>query len=307
MLQSTYKNFVLGGTLAAASLLLSGTALATENGNESYPLGVNTAQPALLPPPGATEYYNYTAYIVGQRFASNTGGMGVPEFHLAVFAEAPRFIHTWTPTWGNWHISSGLAININDTRLDAAGTQFHRFAIGDPNIVPLYLTYNTQKLHVMFGANIWLPLGDYNKANPASAGLNYWTGAPEFSVTWLPTSDLELSFDSFTQFKTRNNQTQYHSGNDTDIDYDIGWRPTSLGWDPRLQFGIVGYLYKQWTNDSSDGVTVYDFKGQVYAVGPQIRYDVIKHGGVLVKWQHEMDVRNRPEGNRLWVEFAAPL
>lgn len=302
------KSFTLrAALLALVSTAISHPAFATENGNEHYPLGVLTVQPALLPPPGETEYYNYDVYIVGNKFADNSGNASaaLPDFHLSVFVEAPRVIHTWTPTWGNFHISSGFALNIIDTRLDVAGQSFHRFALGDLNLVPLWITYNTPTLHVMVGANIWAPIGDYNKTNPASAGLNYWTGAPEIGFTWLPSPAWELSLDSFTQFNTRNNQTQYHSGYDTDIDYVIGWRPLAIS--PKLQIGVVGYLYKQWTDDASNGVTVPNNRGQVYAVGPQIRYDVIQHGGVVLKWQHEMDVRNRPQGNRIWLEFAMPL
>nr|WP_254603550.1 hypothetical protein [Burkholderia lata] len=29
--------------------------------------------------------------------------------------------------------------------------------------------------------------------------------------------------------------------------------------------------------------------------------------GVVVKYQHEFAVRNRPQGNKLWVQFSFPL
>jgi hypothetical protein len=286
-------------------MTVGGTAVATENGNQHYPIGVQTANPALLPPPGGTEFYNYTAYIVGRQFNDNNGHSEIPDFHLSVFAEAPRVIHTWETTVGAIHFSSGGAINLVDTRLDLPGGEsFHSFTLGDIDFQPLYATYNTQTLHVLVGPNIWAPIGNYSVDNPASPGFNYWTIAPEIGVTWFPSKRMEVSVDSLTEFNTRNNKTQYHSGNDFDIDYVLAYRPLD---DLRWQFGIQGYLYNQWTDDRKNGQLVPDHRGQVYAVGPQIRWDIIPHGGVLVKWQHEMDVRNRPEGERIWIELAAPL
>lgn len=290
-----------GAVLAMAAL----SARATENGNEHFPLGVNSANPAIIPNPGETEYYNYLAYVEADKYVDNHGNSSVPGFHLDVIAEAPRVVHTWGSFGDGIKLASGGVLPITDIHITLPDGGFHRTAIGDPTLMPIYLAHDSATFHWLVGPNIFVPIGDYNEDQPASAGLNYWTAGPELALTWVPVQSVEVSLDSLTQFNTRNNKTQYHSGNDTDIDYAFGYRP--LAADPRLQLGVVGYLYKQWTNDSQDGVVIEGDRAQALAVGPQIRYDVIKHGGVLLKWQHEFDVRNRPEGNRIWLEFATPI
>ena len=81
------------------ALLIAGAiqvpASATENGQISYPFGVNTVLNGLLPPPGNTQYFNYSLYYASNRFAGPGGGNAVPGFHLSVVAETPRVVHTW--------------------------------------------------------------------------------------------------------------------------------------------------------------------------------------------------------------------
>lgn len=293
--------------VAAFTGLIAQQVSATENGNEHYPLGVLTVQPAILPPPGDTEFYNYDAYVEGSRFADNHGNSSpqLPGFNLQVYVEAPRLIHTWNSTIGPFNISSGITFNIFSTHLGVGGENFNRFAVGDVSIQPLWLTYNTSTFHFLIGPNIWAPTGAYDKNNPASPGLNYWTFAPEVAVTWLPQPAWELSADMFTQFNTTNNATHYRSGNDSNIDFLVGWRPLAVA--PKVQLGVSGYIYRQWSDDRANGQTVLDNRGRVLGIGPQIRWDVIPHGGLVFKLQHEFDVRNRPEGNRIWIEFAAPV
>ena len=75
---------------------------------------------------------------------------------------------------------------------------------------------------------------------------------------------------------------------------------------PGLQLGLNGYAFTQWPDDSQDGARVGDGnRGRVFAVGPQIRYD-IGQGGLLAKWQHEAGAQNRPAGNRIWFQFSFP-
>lgn len=214
-------------------------------------------------------------------------------------------IHTWRADWGRWGLSSGFVLNITDTTLVVDNNRYARRALGDPNLSPIMVTYNADTVHVLMAAHMWIRIGDYKVENPASPGLNYWTGAMELAVTWLPSAMWEVSVDSFTQVNSENSRTRYHSGSDFDLDYIVGWRPLTL--DRRLQLGVVGYAYKQWSNDRSQGLVVPGARGQVVSVGAQIRWDVLPHGGLLAKWQHEMDVRNRPRGDRLWIELAVGL
>ena len=85
------------------ALLIAGAihvpASATESGQISYPFGVNTVLNGLLPPPGNTQYFNYSLAYSANRFAGPDGGSAVPGFHLSVVAETPRVVHTWGATF----------------------------------------------------------------------------------------------------------------------------------------------------------------------------------------------------------------
>jgi hypothetical protein len=294
-------------TMLVSISLLPRFAAATENANEHYPLGALTVAPAVLPLPGDTEFRNYTIYVEADKFVNNNGASSpaLSQFHLSIYADIARLIHTWNTTLGPFNISSGITINPIDSYLSVGGEHYHRFAMGDTSFQPLWLTYNTPSLHILFGPNIWAPTGAYNKNNPVSPGLNYWTFAPEMAVTWFPQPAWEVSADMFTQFNSTNRATEYHSGNDSNIDFSLGWRPLAVT--SRLQLGISGYLYRQWADDTSHGVVVPNDRGRVLGIGPQIGWYFIPHGRMVLKWEHEFDVRNRPAGNRLWIGLAMPV
>ncbi len=88
------------------------------------------------------------------------------------------------------------------------------------------------------------------------------------------------------------------------LDYLIG---CSL--DRRVQLGVQGTFLKQFTDDTQDGVKVGSdgFRGQTVAIGPQLRDMWGPASGVVVKYQHAFAVRNRPRGDKLWMQFSFPL
>ena len=143
-------------------------AAATENGNEHYPIGALTVNPAVLPLPGDTKFYNYSIYVEADKFANNSGNSSsaLSRFHLSVYADIARVIHTWNTKLGPFNISSGITINPIDTHLAIGDESYHRFAMGDMSLQPLWLTYNTPSLHVLCGSEIWAPTGVYDKKIP---------------------------------------------------------------------------------------------------------------------------------------------
>jgi hypothetical protein len=70
----------------------------------------------------------------------------------------------------------------------------------------------------------------------------------------------------------------------------------------------MGYYYKQSTSDFRGGILVNGDgnKGQAVGIGPQIRFK-LHPGAITLKWQTEMAVRNRAEGDRFWLQFYHPF
>jgi hypothetical protein len=277
---------------------------ASEDGAAHYPTGTNTVEPALMPPPGESLWLNYLTYYTADRFNNSIRASSVPGYLVNAEAEAARLLHTWTSVDGVvW--TSGLVLIATDAHLNVPHVSGSGGGLGDLVIQPVLLTAAFGNLHVLGGFDVSLPTGNYSKDKLVNPGLNYTTVAPQLALTWLPTKEFELSLFSIAGFNSKNQETQYTSGDYLDIDYAIGYRPVaSLR---ALQFSVVGYWFDQFTDDRLNGRQFLDgHRSKVFAVGPQVRYQFAK-GGIALKWLHETSVENRPDGDRFQLQFAVAL
>jgi hypothetical protein len=298
------RSFLLFGITALLISLAWPPAGASENGAAHYPTGTNTIVPALMPPPGASLWLNYITYYTADRFNNSNGDSAVPGYRVSAVAEAARFLHTWT-AFDEVAWTSGIVVIANRADVHVPNRTGNGGGFGDLVIQPVLLTAAFGDLHVYGGFDVSLPTGSYSKDKLVNPGLNYTTVAPQFALTWLPTKELEFSLFSTAGFNSKNPDTHYASGDYFDIDYAIGYRPVpSL---PVLQFSVVGYYFEQFNDDKLNGSRFLDgHRGKAFAVGPQVRYQFAK-GGIAFKWQHETSVKNRPQGDRVQLQFAVPF
>jgi hypothetical protein len=292
---------------AAATILAAGPALATENGTQNYPIGVNTVADGYLPPPGMLQYLDYFQEADSPASKNGSGNAASHGFNLTATANASRFLYTWGPEIGPFHYTTGLVVPVVYLDLHVAGMHGHDFGTGNIDIQN-YLGAHSQdkKLFYFFGLDTYIPTGNYKYENLISTGANYTTFAPNVDVSYNPTPQWELTGVFFSEFNTVNQTDHYHSGDDLDVDFGTTYRPFKTS--PQWGFGLQGYFYKQITDDTVRGVSVAPdgYRGQEFAIGPQIRYD-IPFGGFVLKYQHEYAVRNRPAGEKIWLQFAAPI
>ena len=283
-------------------------AQATEGGSNQYPLGVNSALPALRPEAGGTALLDYTELYSAAETVGPTGQRVVPGFHINVTAEVLRFLHTWVQE-GPISITSGVVqplVNIDlhppfsTNSIDVAG-------VANTVLQPLYINFQTVD-HTFFASlgvmDIWVPDGHFIRQAAVNTGINYLSYGPELDLTWFATQRLQLSLAAQLEFSAKDNATDYHSGATIDFDYGVDYAPFG---NRAYHVGVGGYAYQQFTDDTLGGV-VYNGgnRGRVIAIGPQLRYDW-KMGGVIVKWQHEFAVENRTKGDAFWLQFAVPL
>ncbi|MGE5239904.1 MAG: transporter, partial [Chloroflexota bacterium] len=110
-------------------------------------------------------------------------------------------------------------------------------------------------------------------------------------------SGVEVSGKFMYDFNTENNDTDYQSGQEFHFDYTVGYHIKNWS------LGVGGYYYKQTTNDELNDEKFLDgFKGQVFAIGPEVKYDY-KNMSFTLKYQKEMAVENKPEGDKFWFKF----
>jgi hypothetical protein len=281
-----------------------GSSEASENDAAHYPTGTNTIEPAIMPPPGESLWLNYITYYSADRSNNSSGDSAVPGYLVSAEAEAARLLHTWASNDGvAW--TSGIILIANDTDLHVPHRNGSGGGLGDLVIQPVLLTAAFGNLHVLGGFDVSLPTGNYSDSKLVNPGLNYTTVAPQIALTWLPTEEFEFSLFSIAGFNSKNADTHYSSGDYFDIDYSLGYRPVPSM--HRLQESVVGYWFEQFTDDTLNGMQYLDgHRSKVFAIGPQVRYQFAK-GGVALKWLHETSAENRPQGDRIQMQFAVPF
>lgn len=282
-------------------------AMAAENGATNWPLGVNTILPALLPPPGGTQFYSYTVRYSANTFVDGKGRSAIPGFRLTQYAQALRFVHTWDyQTEGGVRFSSGAIPSADHTRLRIGGTRDEATGFNQIYLTPLYLTYSpSPALHLLAGFSGFVPLGDVDKNSLANTTNNYRSYVQEFGLTWFMSPAWEISLSPTLSFNERNRTTRYRSGNVLNTDFSIGYRPASM---PQLQVSLAGYHTYQFSDDSAEGGPIAGGNRlRKLGLGPQVFYAFDKASGIVVKALREVDVENGPKGNSLWLQFTMPL
>ncbi|EPN6727327.1 transporter [Pseudomonas sp. GD03817] len=304
------KSYVTRAGVASAfgcSLLVSSLCYGTESGDTVWPLGVQTVLPAILPPPGETSLYSYTAYYKADSFKDNSGKSSVPGFSLENFVQAIRVVHTWDVKFDSGvTLSSGIIGSANKIKVEAFGNSDTDSGFRQLYLTPLYVGYSpSENLHLLTGFSAFVPLGNYDGNKLANSPPGYASYTQEFDLTWFPHPNWEVSIAPTFTINAKNDDTDYRSGNVFNVDYLLGYRLQS---NPKVQLGLVGYYTKQVTDDRYDHGDLDDGNRlSKFAVGPQIFYAFDQKSGVVLKWMRETAVKNGPKGDSLWLEFAFPL
>jgi hypothetical protein len=276
-------------------LMTQRDAAATEAGGGAYPNGAECFMAGAVPPPG-TYFLNYFTYYTADKFKIEDGPD--PDFDLNVVANTFRLIHVTKHQvlGGFWGMHVFVPLVYMD--VDMMGASDDKFSIGDIIVDPFILSWHSKNWHLATGVDIYIPTGDFNKHDLANVGRNYWTFEPIFAFTYVSDGGFEVSSKFMYDFNTENDDTDYKSGQEFHFDYLVGYKFDSWG------IGLSGYYYKQITDDEINGHEVPGgFKGQVFAIGPSIKYDY-KNMTFNIKYQKEMSVENKPEGDKFWLKFV---
>lgn len=280
-------------------LLPAGPVLATEGGGGAYQNGIEDFMSGALPPPG-TYFLNYLNYYSADKFKN-----GPHDFKLTAVADAMRFVHVTRQnilgaSWALQVIVPVVYLDVHVAPVPGLNLQDNRWGLGDIVFDPFILGWHSRNFHVTAGIDIVAPTGDYDKNRLANVGRNYWTFEPVVAVTYLSDSGIELSGKFMYDFNTKNTDTEYLSGQEFHVDYAVGYH---LG--KQWILGAAGYYYYQTTDDELNGVKVSPDgnKGRVFAIGPALSYSY-KNMSFGLKYQHEMDARYKPEGDKYWLKFV---
>ena len=305
------KAIMLGG----AALSLASPALATENGTNPFPNGLNGTEIGNLPPKGVY-LINEFVYISADRFNDSNGDKAFPDFNLDVAAYAPRFM--WNT--GQKVLGADLAFQFIEPfvytdlsnpppapfipELPPFGSK-KDFGLGDPIITAL-LAWHGKKVHVIYGQDFVFPVGEYKRDRLVNPGMNRFTTSPAVAITYYPSNKWDISAKATYDIYFKNDKTNYDSGNAFLLDYAIN-RHIDIK-SGKLLVGVSGYLFDQVKDDKVNGVRFLDgFRGHAFSVGPTLTYQNRKGPRFELKLQKDMDVKNRPEGFRAFLRAYMKL
>lgn len=147
------------------------------------------------------------------------------------------------------------------------------------------------------------PVREGRLANP---GLNYWTFDPTIGVSYNNAkTGLNAAVYAGIGFNTENNATNYKSGSVFHLDGSVQQLlPVGPGF---LGIGAEAFYIDQVSGDSGGSALLGDFKGRTSGLGPVLTYILPRGTETLVaelRWLRETNVKNRLEGDYIWLKVV---
>jgi len=290
--------------LTAVALTATATVgFATEGGGTIYQPGAENYICCALPPPGVYGMLFYQHYSADE-VRGNNGEVVTPStFKVTANAIVPRVV--WVTPIQVAGASLGFQAILPLVNLDvnvAPGISQSKTGIGDMTIGPVLGWHHSPELHSVLALDIYAPTGDYDKNDLANIGRNYWSTQLVLGASYIQPHGWNGDVKFMWTQNWENSDTNYTSGDDVTIDYDLGYA-VGNGW----TLGVGGYVYNQFEDDEQNGNTIKNNKGRAFAIGPSVRYDSGKGWFIDAKYQDEMGVRNRADGAAFWVKAVFPL
>jgi hypothetical protein len=214
--------------------------------------------------------------------------------------------YIWDTGTTKWNLASSISIPFvwMEAQADVtAGSRVGRvkqdkFGLFDISVTPVTASYHiTPTDHVAFSFNFWAPTGEYRNGDLAQLSLNNWTFIPGLAYTKiLPGPNLELSAAWHMEFYTKNEATDYQTG-DVSVLELLALKRFKCG----AGFGIIGSWIEQVTDDSGPTADKLNgFSGHAFGVGPIATYSQQigkSHLDLGIRWTPQFATAKQFEGN----------
>ena len=325
--RSRARSAVLAAGACSLGILLAPIAQASDGGKSVYLLGKRGPLAAFVPKPGiylSNDVYYYDAgssdlLPLGDRVGDHV----VQDVSAQALMDIPQFTWVTDATVAGGRLAFSLLTPFGKLDVDGKGTVELPNGGTGPNVQ--LSDSDTGFADPVVGgsvgwkhrdgdkfrawsvySSVWIPIGSYEVGRLANLSSNRWAvdvggaytmanfkGGREFS-----------SVLGFT-FNGDNQDTDYSSGTDFHLEIS-GRQHLPNNW----AVGIVGYWFQQLTADSNGPAVLGDFKGRVYALGPEIAYQFPgkEHPvGLDLRWYHEFGAENRLEGDSVFLTLSVPL
>lgn len=292
------------GTLGLAITTWNGVALAAETGLSVYGLGSNTFNAGIAAPPG-TYVTPFAAYYAGVIEGSATVG-GVPVsagLDLGFVQTGINLLYAPEAQFLGGQLGLGATVGLGYVDLTASlsagglGTteEVAGWGLLDTT-VRAQLGWSEGTLFYMAYLQAVLPTGTYEPGFEPNTGLNRPALDGGAAFTWIePESKIQVNAVAGLTYNFENTATDYQTGVEFHLEWAVG-KDFGNG----LTLGVVGYNYRQLTEDSGPGAVLGPFKGSVDAVGLGLNYATqLDQTPVIFSLKHyqEFNAVNRFEGS----------
>jgi hypothetical protein len=301
------RSFVLI-TLIVAGILA--TPAWAKEGGDQYPYGAENWYTGAAPPPGSY-YVNYFGFYSG-KLKNGSGAnvwLGGSTPSVDATFDAFRFVQMTHVKLLGADYGAHVIVPVVHQSVNLDGTAGNT-GVGDTTVDPFILGWHHPQWHALAAMDVFLPTGYYDRNDArVSLGANYYGFEPLLCMSYLPKSAWEVSAKLMYDFRTTNQATQYHSGQEFHTDYAAGRHIHN--W----MMGGTGYFLQQTTDDTVAGQVapavagMWDAgrRGRVLAIGPSVGYTNRRHIVFMADWQHETLVENRFGGDKFWFKMILPM
>lgn len=301
--------------VACASFLLSNDAQATEAAAGRYIPGAFAGPGMGIVPPLPGAYWSMlNVYYHGEAgtdvpFGGNSVAVGLST-DMWITALAGIYV-PGIDLPGNWTYAVQGVLPIGWMGAEASvgpfGIRQEEGGLGDIAVTPVLLGWHSDAMDSFFSTSLTIaaPTGVWEDGRLAFVGLNYWTFTPAVAYTRLwQEQGVDFSANLGIDINTRNPDTDYYSGAMAHLDLSLT-KQVSENW----SLGVIGGVLYQFQDDDSPFADANDgFKGRSVAVGPLVKYKARFGEGTEVdmtfKWSHELDVKNRMEGDAIVFQLS---
>jgi hypothetical protein len=296
MQYTTFKKSIVAAALMGAAL----AANATEGGLSVYPNGTENFMLGALPPPGLYGMV-FGNHYEAKRVNDNGGNdLNIPGFKVQADVVAARL--AWVPGAKilGGDLVAHIIIPVVNLSVNVPGASQSKSGIGDITTGLGVGFHHSPNLHSVAAIDLFLPTGAYNKTDLANIGKNHFAFEPVYALSYIDPKGFNGDLKFGYIVNSKNDATNFTSGNEFHFDYAAGWG-LGNGW----TLGVGGYVYQQTTDDSGTGAT--SNYASAMAIGPSVKYDSGKGWFGTLKFENEFNVKNRAQGNSVWLKAVFPL
>ncbi|HEY2358329.1 MAG TPA: transporter [Phenylobacterium sp.] len=298
-------------------------AQASEGGSSVYLLGSGGPGAAILPPIQGVFLANTLYYYDGKATGGKDfllGGNLVTGLKAKITADFASVL--WVPSTaflGDTTLALGVAlpvgypdVNVSAVITGPLGNSFDvsrsqsAWIVGDPLVITS-LGWKRGNVSVQASNLINIPAGDYRKGQLANLAFHRWADDFSLATTWHDDKvGWDVSGKAGLTFNGKNDATQYRTGTEFHLEGSV-----EKLFSPSFSAGLQAFYFDQVTGDSGSGAKLGEFKGLDNGIGLTGAYNFKIADKIPATLRlhalHEFNVRNRLEGNSVFLDFTMPL